>query len=124
MTTTEFINILQRIATIATINPGEKLWLDIDLKTNEKKFSIDKSYFPSIIRMIYDQNHVDILNTIIDDIQYIRNNIYKFKDNEKEILKKKIPLIILGLENMKITYINKKECVIKLDEIINLLKKT
>lgn len=68
--------------------------------------------------MIYDQNHVDILNTIIDDITYINNNFYNFRDTEKNILITKIPNIIKGLENMKITYINKKECVVKLNEII------
>lgn len=38
MTTYKFINILERLTTIVTINPGEKLWLNIDPKTGEKNF--------------------------------------------------------------------------------------
>jgi len=123
MTTLDYLNISLRINIVANLKPGEKIWIDIDSKTDQKKFSIDKSYFPAIVRTIYDQNHIDIINTIVDDCTYIKNNIDKFTDNEKKILKSKMNNLTIGLENMKITYKNKIECVKKLNELILFIKK-
>lgn len=64
-------HIMNRLTTLHGLNGGYKLWLSIDPETNEKRFDIDNSYFPSISRYLGSQNRESIVSTIDEDVDFL-----------------------------------------------------
>ena len=84
---------------------GYKIWLEQDPTTGIKIFHIDNTYFQSITRYLYGQCRQDIINTIVDDTNYIQLNFNKLDIDAQNTLKIKIGSAIPGLHIMKHTYI-------------------
>ena len=99
-----FTNIFARLKVIGTLQGGYKIHINIDPITNVKTFSIDNSYIPSLSRWYFSQNREDIINTIIDDTNYIQSHYNKLNIKARDTLKNVINSALIGIKNMKETY--------------------
>lgn len=99
-----FTNIFARFKVISTLQGGYKIWITVDPDTKVKVFSIDNSYVPSVSRWMYSQNREDIINTVIDDANYIHTHYAKLNGKAKDTLKTVISSALPGFKNMKETY--------------------
>lgn len=99
-----FTNIFARFKVISSLQGGYKIWITTDQVTLVKTFSIDNSYVPPLTRWYYSQNREEIINTIIDDTNYIHSHYNKLNTKAKETLKNVINSALIGLKNMKETY--------------------
>ena len=100
----QFIHISARFKILSKLQGGYKLWVTTDPDTGTKIFSIDNSYIPSVSRWLYSQNRDEIINTIIEDIDYINHNHMSMKTEGRNKLATLIEKAMPGLKNMKETY--------------------
>jgi hypothetical protein len=101
---TNFTNIFARFKVISSLQGGYKIWITTDPVTQVKIFSIDNSYIAPLSRWYYSQNREEIINTIIDDTNYIHSHYNKLNQKAKDTLKNVINSALIGLKNMKETY--------------------
>jgi hypothetical protein len=99
-----FTNIFARFKVISSLQGGYKIWITSNPVTHVKTFSIDNSYVPPLTRWYHAQNREEIINTIIDDTNYIHSHYNKLNQKAKETLKNVINSALIGLKNMKETY--------------------
>lgn len=99
-----FTNIFARFKVISSLQGGYKIWITTDPATQVKIFSIDNSYVPPLTRWYYSQNREEIINTIIDDTNYIHSHYNKLNAKARDTLKNVINSALIGLKNMKETY--------------------
>jgi len=121
--TDNFGAIRARFIVLGTLQGGYKIWVTTDPITGVDTFSIDNSFFPSIVRGSYGQNRERIINIINADVTYIRLKYNRLNPKAKNILKKHIETALPGLKNMKETYGNDTEKVTELQTIIDNLTK-
>jgi hypothetical protein len=100
-----FTHISKRLEVLSSLKGGYKIWLAVDSNTGIKTFEIDNTYFQPITRYLYGQCRQDIINTLVDDTNYIQVNFNKLPSGIQNILKIKIVASLPGLRNMKQTYI-------------------
>lgn len=104
-------HIMTRLTVLHKLKGGYKLWLTIDPETNEKQFTIDDSYFPSITRYFGAQNREDIVSTIVEDVDFLFKHYKSFncenKKKKQTFFQTFLDCIIKALDgigNMRQTY--------------------
>jgi hypothetical protein len=118
-----FTNINSRLEVLAKLEGGYKIWVDVDPITGNKIFSIDNSYVPSLTRYLYSQSREKVINTIIDDTNYIQTNFSELNEHTKTVLKYNINAALQGIGNMKQTYSSNSDYTEKLKLVMETLKK-
>jgi hypothetical protein len=102
--TAQFVQLGSRFKVLSNLQGGYKLWITTDPDTKIKIFSIDNSYLPSVSRWLYSQNRDEIVNTIVEDINFINKNYKALKPEGCGKLAIFIRRAMPGLRNMKETY--------------------
>ena len=119
------------------LTPGYKLWLTVEPavvavpktatspgvigKPETKRFEIHNGYAQPLTRWWYSQGREDIINTVIDDTNYIVSNYSKLSDKGRTMLSQNIHDAVSGIQNMKQTYSANVEHKDKLDMVIKTL---
>lgn len=116
-------DIFVNLTLISRIEVGNKLI------RNEKHVNIDTSYFPSITRWLYGQNHIDILkfiNTILNKAFEYNDILTKDKNEESRQnlirLNNILSNVINGLSNLMQTYHYDKLTQSSIEVMINTIR--
>lgn len=108
-----FNAIIKRFKVLSELQAGYKLWLTIEPATADKqevkKFEIDNTYVQPITRWWNSQSREPIINTIIDDANYIVENYPKLNDKGQIAVSNAILGALQGLNVVKHTYSQKSE---------------
>ena len=121
-----FSAILKRFHVLKDLQGGQKIWIITNPATESapetKVFTIDGSYIPSVSRWWWAQNREAVINTIIDDTNYIQKNFDKVKGKAKPTVCAAARFAIIGIRNMRQTYGSNTDHVDKLGKIIDVLQ--
>lgn len=115
----------KNLLVLTKINVNQKLYINYLDDNTRLNFEIllDESYFPQFSRWYYNQNRINSIDSIekIIDLTLEQFNFYKEKSviEQTEKYKNLLIHVILGLNNLKITYDTDKESVFNLTKIIN-----
>ncbi len=120
-----FNQISKRLNVLKGLEGGYKIWLTVKQDENGdtiKIFEIDNTYVPSVRRWLGGQNREDIINTIIDDTNFIQKNFSRLNESAKEKMRVIINAAIPGITNMKQTYTGNAVHEKSLGDVIDILR--
>ncbi|VBB18674.1 hypothetical protein YASMINEVIRUS_1205 [Yasminevirus sp. GU-2018] len=119
--------IVKRFHVLKDLQGGQKIWIEVvpatDSTPETKVFKIDTSYVPSFSRWWWGQGREQIINTIIDDTNFIYDNFPKIKSQDsKNIVCRAAEVALTGIRNMRQTYSSNEDHFTKLGKVIEVLE--
>jgi len=111
-------NILKRLHVLSNLPAGYKLWLKEDEK-HVLTFTIDDSYLSRVYRTWDNtQGRERTINAIVDDTNYISQNIASLRSKGKAIVLNALKSAEQGVKNLRQTYAGTKAHEDALDQVL------
>lgn len=117
--------LINNLLVLSNLGANQKLYVNYIMTSSKLNYEIliDNSYLPQFSRWYYNQSRVNTINTIdnLVDLTIEQIDYYKHSKNEEQ-LKKITDLLqksLIGLINLKTTYISDNENSYKITKIIN-----
>ncbi|AYV77584.1 MAG: hypothetical protein Dasosvirus9_8 [Dasosvirus sp.] len=114
-----FKHIISRFKVLSELKGGYKIWMDNDKQNDTVVFKIDDCYVPFLSRYLWSQNREKIINVVIEDTNYILQNLNSLDKKRKDTVIFTVGAALNGIRNMKQTYTNHQQ---SLDKVITSLE--